>query len=342
VSGGRTTDSLSRKSPTYYEANLVKLREIVFLPVADGVTNVNIYKAGEADTMNMAILPPMFLSLRKDDLHIDPASISRFYSMNIKRPPFDNALLRYALNMAVDKKAMAEFMGVGPSVASTLVTPMVGYEAPETLNVSVDGQGYDVLSYNPEAAKALLAKAGFPGGFGRDGRRLTFELRFPMRPRSLGSGEILQRQWSEQLNIEVKLVALEHKVWVKTLVDRDYNGVVEDTWCADYLDPNAFLAQYATTFGNASGWSDSRFNDLLAVANSTIEPAARAQKLRECELFLLKAMPFVPVCFDASFYLQKPYVRGIGPQRVFSRLLKYAWIDTKWKPEGEREQMSPR
>jgi hypothetical protein len=54
--------------------------------------------------------------------------------------------------------------------------------------------------------------------------------------------------------------------------------------------------------------------------------------LQECELFLLKAMPIVPLCFDAQYYLKKPYVRGVGPYRVGSRLFKYAWIDSNWKP----------
>jgi oligopeptide transport system substrate-binding protein len=332
-----------QKSPTYYEADLVQLRKIVFLSVADGMTNVNLYKAGDADMMDSAILPPVLLSrLRQtDDLRIDLPLNCRFYSMNINRPPFDNALLRYALNMAVDKKPIAEFLGVGRFVAFTLVTPMAGYQAPGRLNVPVDGQIYDVLSYSPAAARALLAKAGFPDGFGRDGRRLTFELRFPMRPRSLGSGEILQRQWRENLNIDVKLAALESKVWLRTLTDRDYNGMVEDASLADYLDPNAFLEMFVTGSGsNASGWSDPGFDALLAAANSTIEPATRARKLQECELFLLRAMPIVPLYFEAQSYLRKPYVRGVGPYRVWSRLFKYAWIDSNWKLEAERKQVS--
>src|SRR4029453_11570777 len=37
------------KNPKYYEADLVKLTEIAFLPIIDGTTNINLYKAGQID-----------------------------------------------------------------------------------------------------------------------------------------------------------------------------------------------------------------------------------------------------------------------------------------------------
>jgi hypothetical protein len=40
------------------------------------------------------------------------------------------------------------------------------------------------------------------------------------------------------------------------------------------------------------------------------------------------------------YYLQKPYLRGIGANTLNVYPFKYVWIDTKWRPEAEREQMS--
>ena len=41
--------------------------------------------------------------------------------ISVRKPPFDNTLLRYALNMALDKNAVAAFMRAGRSAARTLV-----------------------------------------------------------------------------------------------------------------------------------------------------------------------------------------------------------------------------
>jgi len=57
--------------------------------------------------------------------------------INTKKPPFDNVLLRYALNMATDKKAITHFVGAGRVPALNFVPPIEGYEAPQSLLVQV-------------------------------------------------------------------------------------------------------------------------------------------------------------------------------------------------------------
>ena len=95
----------------YYDARLVALREVVLLPVVSGAANLNIYKAGEADSMLGTVIAPSYIPLlrSKKDFEAKPAYWSMFYSINTKRPPFDNVLVRYALNMAIDKKGIAAF-----------------------------------------------------------------------------------------------------------------------------------------------------------------------------------------------------------------------------------------
>jgi ABC-type transport system substrate-binding protein len=103
------------------------------------------------------------------DFHSGPALRSLYYSINSTKPPLDNVLVRYALNMATDKQALVEFLGAGQIPALNVVPPMDGYPSPKTLEVAVDGETYDVLAYDPEGARGLLAKAGFPGGIGGNG-----------------------------------------------------------------------------------------------------------------------------------------------------------------------------
>ncbi|HWP43541.1 MAG TPA: peptide ABC transporter substrate-binding protein [Blastocatellia bacterium] len=326
------------KNPNYFEADLVALDEITVLPINDNTTSVNLYKAGEVDAMSANAIPQPFIPvLRRDkrDFHITPSLGTYFYLINTKKPPFDNLLLRYALNMATDKEAITEFLGAGQTPAATLVPPIEGYRSPSSLEVSVGGKTLDILSYDPAAARELLAKAGFPNGVGPDGRRLRVEIMFNTLEAHKQIAEIVQQQWRRNLNIEVTLVNQEWKVYLETLDNLHYAGVARRGWIGDYVDPNTFLDLFVTgSVNNGSGWTDPRYDRLLKEANATTDPEERARLLTECEEYLLKAMPFVPIYTYSWFYLRKPYVRGMEANLRDEHPFKYVWIDPSWRPES--------
>ena len=49
-----------RRNPRYYEASLVSLDELVFLPTVNGATMVNLYKSGESHVTDVRIIPPIY------------------------------------------------------------------------------------------------------------------------------------------------------------------------------------------------------------------------------------------------------------------------------------------
>jgi ABC-type oligopeptide transport system substrate-binding subunit len=323
-----------RKNPCYYEAGLVALQGITFAPVPDGTTCANLYKAGNVHSMSGASLPPLLACAveRKADAYNAPAFFHILPGFNIRKPPFDNVLVRYALNMATNKKQIAGVFGSGRVPARTFVPPLTGYEPAKGATVSFDGRIYDVLSHNPEGARELLAKAGFPNGVGRHGRKLTFEYLFPQLPHSQPIAEILQQQWRIALNIDVRLVKQDFQAWIQKVLSADY-GMTESSFGGDYLDPNAFLELFVSRGPLSFAWSDPKYDALLGLANSTPDPAGRMRRLAECEAYLLKAMPVLPLLFYGFVYLQKPFVRGLGTNPLDAHPFKYAWIDTKWRPQ---------
>ncbi len=333
------------KNPEYYEADLVALDKITILPITDNTTNVNLYKAGDADMMQANAVPQTFINyLRKRaDFHITPSLGSYYYLINTKKPPFDNVLLRYALNMATDKKAITDFTAAGQIPAHNLVPPIEGYDVPESLDVKIDGKTYDVLSYDPAAARELLAKAGYPNGVGRDGRKLKVEILFNTLETHKQIAEIVQQQWRKELNIDAVLVNQEWKVYLETLDNLQYNGVARRGWIGDYVDPNTYLDLWVRgSVNNGSGWTDPKYDALLAEANSTADPAERMKKLADSERYFLKAMPIVPLYIYAWFYLQKPYIRGVDVNILDQHPFKYIWIDSNWQPGATDDQVAER
>jgi oligopeptide transport system substrate-binding protein len=275
---------------------------------------VNLFKAGEADAMAAS---------RAEQL---------FYAVNTEKPHLNNLHLRYALNRAIDKNAVARFAGAGRAPAVNLVPPLIGYRPPQQL-IPFNGHHCDVLSHDPAGRRELLAAAGFPGGRYPDGRRLRIELGYPIRPMGKERSEFVQQSWQRRLGIEVSLAPVEYSVWTQTLSQRKYEGVMEVDWTADYADPDAFLAFFTSTSPtNASGWRDASYDDMLTSANAEADPAVRMKMLSECEEFLLRSMPFIPLYFDRRTYLQRQYVRGLEIDPLAGVTFQSAWIDTNWRP----------
>ena len=200
--------------------------------------------------------------------------------------------------------------------------------------VSIAGKIYDVLSYNPTAARELLARAGFPNGLTDDGRQLTFEFRVPKLSYSPPIAEVLQQQWRRNLRIGMRVLTQELKAYIPMLLSGRFE-MAENGGGADYGDPNTFLNLFQTGGDFASVWSDDTYDGMLRAANSTVNTATRMKELARCEAYLLCAMPMIPLLNYGSAGFQKPYVRGLTTNLLDVHPFKYAWIDTHWRPHDK-------
>jgi ABC-type oligopeptide transport system substrate-binding subunit len=326
------------RNPRYIEAGLVGLEEVSLLLIPEVTVGANLYKTGQTHLITGLPLPPFTTRVLsgKRDISTAKAFGTVFPCFNTKKPPFDNVLVRYAFNMATDKRAIADFFGFGRVPARTLVPTLAGYKPPDGLLVRVDNRSYDVLDFDPAGARELLARAGYPRGLDSHGRRLRVDFLTPIYAdvRVRLQAEILQQQWRANLNVEVNIATQEFQAWAQNIFSGNYGGVTEYADWGYYLDPNWFLNQFVTGSSvNATGWTDPEYDDMLAKANGTLDPLVRMRRLADCETYLLRAMPFIPVFYDAWAYPQKPYVRGIAPNVMDVHPLKYAWIDTNWRPQ---------
>lgn len=318
------------RSTTYYQSSLVRLEDVTFLPISADSAVANLYRAGASQSILVGILPEVLVPalLPRRDFHSDFTLGVEAYSINTHRPPFDNVLLRYALNMSIDKAAVAAFLNAPP--AKTLMAGVGGYEGPDSLLVGIGGRQYDVLAYNPVAAQQLLALAGYPDGIGRDGQRLAFDLRLWSARNYVNVAEIVARYWLKNLHIQVRLSPAEFAVGVAEMRAGQFS-VISDSWLADFYDPLAMLTPSFVT-GGSGGWTDGEYVSILNDANRTFDRVLRFKKLARAEARLLHEMPIIPLAFAQSHTLLKPYVRALQPDPVSNYNFRYTWIDTGWKP----------
>ena len=325
----RPFESLTvRRNPNYWEAALTGLDEIVFLPISDNLININLYRSGEADRL---LIPPAYKpALRSMRDHGSMPQLDvHFIQFNTRQPPFDNVLLRYALNMATDKPQVAKIYNGNQTPARTLGAPALGYQPPASVPVTIQGRTYDVISYDPPAARELLALAGFPGGMRKDGQRLRLDLVYTNSyPVAEDLVEVLRRQWFDNLGIDLKVTRLDSAQFNSSLMSGQYQGMAYSDFFslpepASYLD--AFLLE------GASGmfWRPAALIKLMEEAKGTVDRAARLRKLADADRMIMEGMPMIPLIFDSADYMVKPYVKGLPMNAISDFRFKYAWVETR-------------
>jgi ABC-type oligopeptide transport system substrate-binding subunit len=311
------------KNRYYYDAADVALSELVFLVVPDGAARVNLYRSGAA-AVTFASIPAIVPTLRRRrDFQPQRTYASSFFVINTTSPPFDDVRVRYALNMATDKRPLADMNQAGSIPAVGLVPPTDPYPGHRSLEVRIDGVSYDVLSFNIAAARQLLVQTGKP---------LPKQMEFigGNFPDTRSIAQILQRQWREHLGIELTLKIVDPQTWIQAFNTRGYRHIADAGSRAHYIDPDWFLHLFRGPDGNGTGWSDPQYDAMLAEAKNTADPALRMGRLADCERRLLEAMPVLPYSYEVASWLRKPFVRGLGNNLLGRQQFKYVWIDTNW------------
>jgi len=163
------TESVLVPNPDWWDEATHNLTEVHFTPIPADATRVAALLSGEMDMVYPVPLQDQQRvesnegtsvlagpELRTIFLGFDQARDELLYSSVEGTNPFQDRLVRQAFYQAVDINAIQQVVMRGASTpASTLVAPgIIGF--PEDL---------ERLPYDPEAARGLLAEAGYPDGF---------------------------------------------------------------------------------------------------------------------------------------------------------------------------------
>jgi oligopeptide transport system substrate-binding protein len=317
-----------RRDPMYWDAAKVHLDGIVFYAVVESATIMNLYKAGEIDASYNHTVPAAWLDrlAPMKDYMDAPEAVIEFYQFNCKRPPTSDVRVRKALNMGLDKKALAAWRH---SKALTAITPegmFPGYPQPK-------GDPFD-----PEKAKSLLADAGYRDSSGKfDPKKFpvdSVEITINPDGSNIPIAEFIQAQWKQNLGITIPIKIMEQKTFLAARSALEYKGISRNGWGADYMDPFTFLGLYYTPAGNnGTGWWDKGYVALLDEANSTSDHQKRLELMAKAEAMALEAQPVMPLFTTSARWMKKPYVKGMYPNPVSLFPWKWVYIErdqSKW------------
>jgi oligopeptide transport system substrate-binding protein len=307
------------RNPRYWDAAQTASGIIDILPIGSANTALNLYETGAADIVWDKDLVPFELLdvlMKRPDFHEVDSLGTYFFRFNTTRPPFNDARVRRAFALATDRSRLVKkLFPSGEKPAFHFVPDWTAHYRPP-----------DGLPFNPDQARGLLARAGFPGGTNFP----TVQYAFPAAAGGAGhvQGKIaveLQQLWRDVLGVDVELRQVERKIFynAQSRLDFDLSG---SSWIADYDDANTFLDLFTSGSGNnRTGWRNARYDDLIRRANLQTDMAARAQLFQQAERILVnEEAPIVPLYFFKGFnYFDPATIQGIWQNPLDEHPLQY-------------------
>ncbi|MFU8821758.1 MAG: peptide ABC transporter substrate-binding protein [Gammaproteobacteria bacterium] len=288
----------------YWDNDNTKLDEVWYYPIENQSTELQRYRADALDmTYDLPFRQLAWIrSNLPGDLVISEYLGVYYYGLNLTRPPFkDNPDLRRALNLAIDRDILTR------QVTTAGEIPAYGY-VPGTANYTqlVPEWAEWTQAERVAEARRLYAAAGYSPE-----NPLKLQILYNTHENHRTIAVAISSMWKETLGIDTELVNEEWKVYLETRRTKQNTQVFRAGWIGDYNDAYNFLEILHSESGlNDSGWSNARFDELLALAAQEIDMTRRAEYMHEAERIIMDELPIIPVYLYVTKRLVKPWVGG--------------------------------
>ncbi|MDQ8034029.1 MAG: peptide ABC transporter substrate-binding protein [Bordetella sp.] len=314
-------DSLTMaKNVHYWDAANVKLDKVVYYPIEDQAAEVRRYEAHEMDVV-YGVPADQLKRLRQrygDELHIAAALATEYYAFDTRQPPFDDARVRRALSMAVDRDFLAQEIYSGARIpAYALVPPgIASYGEPTAPAFAALPQ-----LEREDRALALMHSAGYGPG----GKPLTIEVRYNTSRNHERIATAVADMWKRVFAAKVSLVNLDVSSHYAYLQEGGKFNVARAGWVADYADAETFLALCVSTNKtfNYGHFDNPAYDALMKRSYDERDPAVRAGVLHQAEALLLQEQPVAPLLTIADAWLVSSRVKGWHDNAVNQHLSRF-------------------
>jgi dipeptide transport system substrate-binding protein len=276
---------------------------LVFAITKDSAVRAQKLKAGECHVS--AYPKPAEVEVLKKDANLKLLSQNGlnvgYLSLNVKHPPFDKLEVRRAIAMAVNKKSLVDavYQGAGQIAVNPIPPAMWSY------NKQVKD-----LPYDPEQAKALLAKAGFPNGF--ETKLWALPVQRPYNPNGQQAAELVQADLAK-VGIKAQIVKYEWAEYLKRAKAGE-SDIGMFGWTGDNGDPDNFLATLlscaAVGGSNYAQWCDKEYDELVNKAKRTSNVAERTKLYEQAQEVFKREVPWVTMAHSLVYQPMRKNVEG--------------------------------
>ncbi len=312
------------KNPDYWRGEPL-LDQIIYRPIIEDQSRLTELESGGVNFM--VNVPPDDLARIKGDSQytvVEQAGMHTWWvAFNHAKEPFNNKLVRQAMNYAINKQAIVDniLKGTGQLAVSPL--------PPVVWSYTDDIQTYE---YNPEKAKELLAEAGYPDGF-------TCDFWLP----ESGSGMQQPVVMGTAMQADLKAVGIDCTIQTfewgsyleKVIVPPDQAefDLMEMSWIGDNGDPDNFLyillsgEQFPPNGYNMGFYNNEEVNKLLAEARVTLDKAQRTELYVQAQKLIAEDPPWMVIDHESQIVAMSNKIKNFKLHPTGPFRFDEVWIE---------------
>lgn len=278
---------------------------VVIKIIPDTETQSMMFESGELDILDLdyaADSVDRFTETYPDQIVQGPRVGIVYFTMNFNKEPFQDVRVRKAVQMSIDRQAILDALYGGRGQVEQGIFPhgLIGFNPDQ-----------EEIKYDPEAAKALLAEAGYADGFDMEiaadssaSDTMTMAL------------EIVSDQLAE-VGIRAEIKNYDESTWLETRKSGELASFMS-TWSADYNDPDNFIY---TFFGNEEktrirsiNYPDTEVMERVAKARTIVNEDERLAEYKALEEKIIhEDAAWVPMFSRLHLFAVSKRVQGFTP-----------------------------
>ena len=277
-----------------YWGGKIDADRLIFRPIPETPPRIAALLRGEVDIITKVSPDDVDRVAKNATTKVEGVLYGGLYvlGVNSKIPPLDNAKIKQALSLAIDREAIAKELWRGQGIVPS---------GPIAKGDTHFDESLPPLKYDPTLAKQRLKEGGYKG------EEIVIETTSGLLSNDKTMSEAIGAMWWD-VGVNSKIEVIETSVRMQKNRDKSFKGV----WWADPTsalgDPDGMMWRLLGPGGIMDYWRHPRFDELGNAARFSVDERFRGQAYGEMTQILLEYLPWIPVIQPMDLYGLQKYV----------------------------------
>lgn len=234
-----------------------------------------------------------------DLLKVSPMLGTYWIRTNVTHPVLKSENMRKALSLCIDRDTLVNAVARNQESATGLLPPGLKLH-----------EGF-ATKFDLDEAKVYFEK-GLEELGSNKAMCSNLTLTYASSDRAHAIAQAVQSMWQEAIGIEVKLDAVESKVYFDRLARGDF-CLSCGSWISDTYNAEEFLELFETKdrYTNNTNWEHKEYQDLLTAAKHASSDE-RAELLAKAEELICQKLPIIPLYHFSMMHVQDDALKNVA------------------------------
>ncbi len=320
------------RNPDYWRPNRPHLDAIQWRIIRSRSTRILAFTAGEFDmTFPWDVTPPLMRDVASQaptaQCEMKPTNVAGQLLVNRTAAPFDNADLRRALALSLDRQAFNTILGNGEFLLGGIMLPPPAGAWGRTYEQMSEAPGFGDVEKNRAEARAIMGRLGYSASNPLKLKVSTRDIAIYRDP------AVILIDHLKQIFVDAELEIHDTTVWYTVMARRNY-AVAFNLVGRGIDDPDVGFYESFACGGerNYEGYCDKAMQQRFDEQSAELDPAKRLQMVREIDLALQKDVARPMLYHTTGGTCWYPHVKGItlGANSIYNHWrLEDAWMEKR-------------